>query len=210
MIPTLKGLAKTFSSPRKISISPSGQYTRFADYPEKGYQTTFKGGDILIHHGDFLVQESLNHRRTFAGLAKLRSWSSMDAAYFFGYALWHYHSVPFLLREARFIKHCQAYHNGRSLLGIEVEFLSKVPTHSSRQRYFFDEEGLIRRNDYVANIVGPFARGAHFWNRFENHNGLPVATQRVVEARCGRWATGIPVLKAQLKNIRIKELAGLE
>jgi hypothetical protein len=37
-------------------------------------------------------------------VAKYRRWSPIDALYFFGYALWHYHVLPFALAEAQFLR----------------------------------------------------------------------------------------------------------
>jgi hypothetical protein len=54
------------------------------------------------------------------------------------------------------------------------------------QRFQFDETGLILRHDYVADVAGAWARGAHFWRDFVTVEGVPIATHRRVLARLGR------------------------
>jgi hypothetical protein len=61
-----------------------------------------------------------------------------------------------------------------------------VHTHSRIQTIYFDREGLIVRHDYVAEIIGPWARGAHLWRDFVEVNGFPIATHRRVVTRLGR------------------------
>ena len=78
---------------------------------------------------------------------------------------------------------------GRALTGVEVELPASLHTHSRRQTFFFDDEGLLRRHDYVADIVGFWARGAHRWDDFVEVGGLPVARRRHVVARVGRVET---------------------
>ena len=82
--------------------------------------------------------------------------------------------------------------------GIDVELPAPLHTHSRRQAFYFDDEGLLRRHDYVADIVGWWARGAHLWRDFETARGMPFPRERHVVARVGRATTLFVALHAQL------------
>ena len=134
----------------------------------------------------------------FRGWRKLRRWSPADALYFFGYALTHYHGLPFTLGRARPLALRQVRYAGRTLHGIEVELPAELHTHSRRQTFYFEADGLLRRHDYVADIAGAWARGAHFWTDFVTVAGLEMPRVRHVVARIGRRATPFVALHAEL------------
>ncbi len=138
--------------------------------------------------------ESKEHRRTFTGLAKYRRWSVLDALYFFGYALWHYHVLPFTLSDAQLLRILKRHGEPE---GIDVLFPPHVQTHCQRQQFYFGADGRIVRHDYVADVIGAWARGAHFWERYERSNGLLIARRRRVVGRVGRRPTPLSVLCVQ-------------
>lgn len=123
----------------------------------------------------------------------------MDVSYFFGYATTQYVSVPFILKEYSVRK--LKLENGD--FQIEAEFPQHLHTHCRKQSYRFDSEGLLVRNDYTADIVGSWAKGAHFTTHFQDVEGFPIATKRNVFVRLGSWATSIPVLSAELKPLGV-------
>src|SRR5262249_19296970 len=140
-------------------------------------------------------------RESFGGLRKLRRWSPLDALYFFGYAVAHYHSLPFSLVDARPLRLVRVRSAGRRLAGVEVELPASLHTHSRRQAFFFDDDGRLRRHDYVADIAGWFARGAHRWEDFVDVAGVPVARRRHVVARLGRLELPLVALHADFKEV---------
>lgn len=192
----LKGFGRTFPAPREFEIRPHEHTTIFHGYPQANQQGVYTAGDVRIEEADGpsagrVVANSAKHRRTFAGLAKLRRWSPIDALYFFGYALVHYHRLPFTLEHARLLA---VIRQGDTAIGVDVEFPGHVETHCRRQQFYFDAAGRIERHDYIAEVVGPGASGAHFWERYDSLNGLLVARRRRVLGRIGRWTVPFPVL----------------
>ena len=188
----LKGFPRTFPPPREIEIFPHECVTLFHGYPEEGRLARFFDGGVRIESSDgrAVFAESLDHRRTFRGLSKLRRWSPLDAAYFFGYALWHYHVVPFTLGMARL--------NRLLRRGVDVTFPAGVHTHCRRQQFYFGAEGRIARRDYVAEVIGPMARGAHFWEDYASAGGLAIARRRRVVVRLGSYATPLEVMCVEM------------
>lgn len=187
LLPRLKGVGRTFDLPATADIEPARARAVFHDYPEPGSRGLFDAGRVAL--GEDPLAE---HRSSFSGARKWRRWSPLDALYFFGYALTHYHAVPFTLADAEL----RAWDPARRIL--TVAFPPSVHTHCAVQSFHFDDSGLILRHDYVAEIVGGWARGAHFWREYREVEGFPVATHRRVLARVGGTPLPLVALDARL------------
>jgi len=194
---TFKGYPHTFPLPREYEAFPHQYTTVFHGYPDERHRGRYSNGNVSIEttDGGRIIQQSQDHRRTFAGFAKLRRWSPLDALYFFGYALAHYHALPFTLDKACLHRVLEN--------GVEVVFPPGVVTHSRRQRFYFGPDGRIVRHDYVADVIGPMARGAHFWEDYDCCGGLLIARRRRVVARLGPYPLPLEVLRVQLGQPRI-------
>ena len=198
-LPALKGIGRTFPVPPRIDVYPHEYRAVFHDYPAPGQQGVFTAGAVeLIDGGGATLATNADARATFRGPRKWRRWAPADALYFFGYALTHYHGLPFTLAEGRPLALRRARADGRALTGVEVELPASLHTHNRRQTFYFDDEGLLRRHDYVAEIAGWWARGAHLWRDFVTADGLPIPRVRHVLARFGRITTPFVALHAEL------------
>ena len=181
----LKGYGKTHPKAGLVRVRP---HERSAEFEGLG---RFEAGNVDGQPG---------YRDAFAGLRKHRRWSAADATYFFGYAITTYLSIPFVLRDLK----TETRERGDGGFEIIAEFPDGFDTHSEKQRFSFDREGLLFRHDYRADIVGRFAYGAHFTSGYVTIGGLPIATRRDVYVRLGRWATPIPVLSAELEPLAVQ------
>jgi hypothetical protein len=177
LLPRLKGLDRTFPRPASVLVEPARAAATFEDYTTPGTNAHFEAGAVWLVDAAGQEERSPDHRATFAGCAKGRRWTPLDAVYFFGYALTHYQALSFTLPEARLL-----HHRGDVLT---VELPPEVHTHCRRQTFHFGPDGLIRRHDYVAEIIGWWTRGAHFWRDYITVDGLAVARTRHVVARMG-------------------------
>ncbi|AXX15247.1 hypothetical protein [Leptospira borgpetersenii] len=200
-LPLLKGLGKTFGKYGNVRVFPKKFIAEFLEYPAPGKKIVFQNGKVRIFNADddpdtFTIS---NYRDSFRGLRKYRRWNSLDASYFFGYAVTQYLSVPFILKEYT-VREVELADGG---VHIDVEFPQYLHTHCEKQSYRFDKEGLLVRNDYTADIVGPWAKGAHFTTHFQEIGGLPIPTKRNVFVRLGGFVTPIPVLSAELKPLKV-------
>ena len=82
---------------------------------------------------------------------------------------------------------------------IEAKLIPRdVITHCRRQQFYFGPDGRISRHDYVAEVIGALARGAHFWEDYQDTGGLAIARRRRVVARIGRRPLPIGILCIQL------------
>jgi hypothetical protein len=189
LLPWLKGFGHSFGLPSRAEIEPSRARAVFFDYPDRGSTGVFEAGRVAIG-----AASPAEHRSTFRGVRKWRRWSPLDALYFFGYALTHYHALPFTLLDAEL----RAWNPVRRAL--TVAFPPRVHTHSAVQTVHFDANGRIRRHDYVAEIVGGWARGAHVWRDYVTVDGFPIATHRRVYARIGSVALPVLALDARFDH----------
>jgi hypothetical protein len=193
---SLKGFGHTFPAPREFEIRPHERVTIFHGYPDDRHRGRFAGGTVSLEDVDGREPpvRSLDHRRTFSGLARNRRWSPLDGLYFFGYALWHYHVLPFTLGEARLVRVLTT----RGMpAGIDVVFPPDVPTHSRRQQFHFGADGRIVSHDYVADVVGGWAGASHYWEDYGRFGGLLIARRRRVMFRLGRYPMPFRVLDAR-------------
>lgn len=182
LLPWVKGYGRTFQLGRSLTTFPKQIRTEFLEDTGRPLLATFDRGDMRLHEvaTGRIRAESPDHRRTFAGWRKNRRWDALDAHYFFGYAFASYTAVPFILPSLPYVGDARARRRGEPLDGVEVEYAAGAQVHCRRQRYFFDRSGLLRRNDYVADVAGGWATGAHFWDDYVTVEGLPVPARRVV------------------------------
>ncbi|HVZ75271.1 MAG TPA: hypothetical protein VHJ20_22995 [Polyangia bacterium] len=185
LVPEKKGIGDSFPRPTRAEVWPHRERVTFDDFPAAGRRGVFSAGQVQIVSGATILEARADPRATFEGSRKARLWSPIDAVYFFGYALSHYHALPFSLVDGRPLGVRRARSAGRVLTGVEVALPASLATHSRRQTFFFDDDGLLRRHDYVAEIIGWWARGAHRWEDFVDVAGLPVARHRHVVLRIG-------------------------
>ena len=174
LLPKLKGLGKTFQLPPRIDVAPRDHRAVFHDYPTPGRRGLYSNGKVaLLDDNGAMAETHAEIRTTFVGG---------------GPAVELVPAGP--LRHAR--------HDGAALTGIDVQLPPTLHTHSTRQTFYFDDEGLLRRHDYVADIVGPWARAAHYSEDYQTVAGLPMARRRHVVARVARWPTPVVALHAEL------------
>lgn len=205
-VPWLKGNGQTFVAPQTFEIRPHQRWARFLSYPDPEHVGIFDNGKVRLERidGSAITAPADDHRRSFRGALKYRRWSPLDALYFFGYALTHYHSLPFSLHEARLIQ-ATGFGSGSERLDVlDVELPADLPTHCRRQRFYFDASGRLERHDYHAEIVGVFARGAHFWQRQKRCNGFPIALTRHVTLRLGSYSCPFTALHATFTDAEVE------
>lgn len=158
-------------------------------FPRDGERGVFERGAVRIETaaGEALASRD-DPRAAFSGLGGARRnlrWDALDATYFAGYAMWNYLTTPLLLTrpgvEAREGEGWEE--GGERWRRLEVSFPEGVDTHSPRQTFYFDARGVLRRHDYVAEVVGRWARAAHYCDDHVRAGGLVFPTRRRVRPR---------------------------
>lgn len=156
----------------------------FLDFPLPGQTGEFIGDRevrILDDCGGVLAKRE-RPRVAFRGLRRLLFWDDLDFLYFAGYAIWNYLTTPFL-----FLRNGFAFQVMEPLSDmpaawtrLRVDFPNGLPTHCRRQEFFFDEQRLLRRLDYTAEVVSRWAHAAHLCEGYRDFGGFMAPTSRRV------------------------------
>lgn len=185
-------------------------YVSFHDFPEQGMTSIFDGYDVYI----FDQQDQIMAERDFRlkqnrKLKPRLLWDHLDLVYFLGYALWNYICSPFIFHNEQFA--CAQgkdwlEQDGSRLATLHVTFPSSIPSHCKQQVFYFNQDGLLRRNDYTCEVFSPVAIGAHYCNQHQTVEGLVFPTRRTVFPRLwnGRALRPFKVMDGHIKNIAIQ------
>lgn len=169
-------------TPRRMTSEFRRQWTRTEPFGDPKWHMTYTPERVVIEtETGEIIAEQQNPRNTFAGHGWETPWTPLQLAYFNGYAMWTYYNLPFLLGEPGFTvtEIPPIEQDGLMLNGLNVLFPKSVHTHSPEQSLYFDETGLLRRQDYNVEVAGG-ARAAHLISDYVDVQGLNFATTRRV------------------------------
>jgi hypothetical protein len=170
----------------RVEVEVAEQRARLFPFPEEGRVGVFSGTEVAIetHDGEVIASRA-DPRRAFFGRSGIRRnlrWDALDTIYFAGYAMWNYLTFPrLLMRDDVSVSEGEDWdEDGQRWRRLEVEFPAGIQTHSRRQTFYFDPLRLLRRHDYVAEVVGGWARAVHFSDEHIEASGLVLPTRRRV------------------------------
>jgi hypothetical protein len=188
------------------TVSTRAPRTVLAPYPQPGQRGVFEGHDVRIESEDgTLISERKDARAAFGGRRNLW-WDDLDLLYFGGYALWGYIGAPFIFKRLGFeVEEIEPWRErGEQWPGLRVRFPADIPTHSREQSYYFGPDGLIRRNDYTAEVFGGWAKATHYCWDYRNFSGFKVPTRRkaMVRGLRGKPVRAISVVSIAIDDVR--------
>jgi hypothetical protein len=130
-----------------------------------------------------ITEDRYNPRAAFAGHVRETPWDHLHLLYFIGYAIWNYLTAPFLFaREGFVVKELDGIHeNEDDLRVLEVHYPPDIPAHTAIQKYYFDKTGLLRRLDYITDVLGGVV--THYTFDHKNVDGLIIPELRRVVRR---------------------------
>ncbi|HQF30117.1 MAG TPA: hypothetical protein PLJ34_01610 [Hyphomicrobiales bacterium] len=177
-----------------IHLAPHERRVVFGNFGGPGGSGHFAPDRVAIHDADGrLVAERHDPRRSFARPIKNIAWDRLDILYFAGYAIWNYLWFPGLLDEPDVTVSLPKAGDAGSGLRLAAEFAPSAPTHSARQLYHFDDQLLLTRHDYTADVIGGWATAANCVLASEIVSGLRFYTRRKVFPRMGPRQTVLPL-----------------
>ena len=164
-------------------------YTReprfvFHDFPTPGLAAELVGNSevrVVDNQGQ-VVQKRDNPRAAFKSTSRWFSWDDLDFVYFGGYATWNYLVAPFFFLRGGFELEVlePVTVSSSSWFRLKATMPDDLPTHSSEQIFYFDENWHLMRLDYVAEVIGCWAHAAHLCENYLEFGGLMAPTRRRV------------------------------
>jgi hypothetical protein len=152
-------------------------------------RTVFEPEEVVIGRLDESTEEiRQNPEESFAGQTTESPWDAVQVAYFSGEALWTYMNTPFLFTQDRFkseeIDSIQV--EDETWRRLKVTFPQEVKSHTRDQIFCYASNGLLRRHDYVVDILGG-ATGLNYASDYREVGGIMFPTKRRVYAYQGNY-----------------------
>lgn len=184
------------------------------DYPGPGRSGVFEPDLVRIERDDGeVLAERRDPRAGFRRLRRNIWWDDLDLLYFASYALWNYISTPFLFTRPGFsLRELEPWpEEGESWRRLAVGFPADVPTHCPEQVFHFDSRGLLRRLDYTAEVLGSWAKAAHYCFDHKEFSGLVFPTRRRVfpRKRSGQPLSRPTLVWLEVENVEVARDRGL-
>ena len=167
----------------------------------------FEGSDVRIESAEGRVLSRRSEPRSaFRDFRHLLWWDALDLLYFFGYAMWTYICVPFVLTDPAYeLRQAGTWREGGEIWRkLHVRFPSGIHTHCRNQVFYADDGGRIRRHDYTAEPFGAWAKSANYSTGHRDFGGLVVPTRRRIYLR---RADGLPRPHPTLVWINVEDVA---
>jgi hypothetical protein len=181
-------------------------------FPRTGQRGAFERGEARIESdAGEVIDARADPRPAFFGLSGLRRnlrWDPLDSAYFAGYAMWNYLTTPYLLAsDGVEVSEAGTWdERGEKWRRLAVRFPEGIVTHSTDQTFYFDAHGRLRRHDYVADVIGGWAKVAHYCADHVQAGGLVFPTRRWVRPiRPGNRSLPFPTMVwIQLADLHVE------
>lgn len=125
------------------------------------------------------LKQRTNPRDAFSGHTPATPWDDLHLAYFSGYAMWNYLNTPFMFALPGFAAEEIGpwVEGGETWRRLKLTFPVSVATHSPEQVFYVDDNGLIARLDYLANVTGGVPT-AHYTSDYRDFDGIKIPTKR--------------------------------
>jgi hypothetical protein len=183
------------------------QRTRTDPFGDADWQMTYQPDRVAIEtQAGHLIAEQPHPRETFDGHAWETPWTPLQLGYFNGYAMWTYYNLPFLLGEpgVETSEIASTEIDGRRLRGLRAVFGPHIHTHCPEQSLYFDDERVLRRQDYQVDVAGG-TRATHLISDYVEVQGLRLPTRRRVFMRNedGTFASDQILVSADLSDFEL-------
>ena len=200
----LKGIPQD-TAPRRMSVWLHEERSSVLPFGAPDQRTMFTPERITIEKLDgTLVAERYAPRDSFAGHQMNTPWDPLQRAYFNGEALWTYLTTPFLLAmDGVRVEETEPWREaGETWRVLRAYFPGSIDSHCQIQDFFFGEDLMLRRHDYMVNIAGGFA-AAQLTSGYIVASGIHLPTKRRAYTRAPDRR---PILEMLMVSIDLSEV----
>ena len=166
----------------QYQVSLHYQWASFLEFKTPAFKTIFEQGRVAIETQQReIVEELTNPRSSFANHTIETPWNEMQLIYFASYAMWTYFTAPFnLTLPGCIVKEVKPWiERQETWRRLEVIFPGFIETHSTRQVFYYSEEGLLKRHDYWPDVLGGVPAVQYAWD-YKTFDGIRMPTRRKV------------------------------
>ncbi len=174
------------------------------DFPGQDKRTVFEPHHISV---ETAKGESIDGRNnpelSFEGQVLETPWDRIHVAYFSSEALWTYLNVPFLFAQEGFQSEeiASIDVDGENCRRLKVTFPDQVKSHHRTQYFCFSANGLLRRHDYLVDVLGD-STGLNYASDYCEVDGIKFPTTRRVIAYEGDFK---PIPEPVLVAIKLRD-----
>jgi len=175
----LKGKPDPFRN-AEVVVERKRPRTIYAPFAGNGKRGVFESSRVFIEtDAGEVLQEREEPRNSFAGHKRETHWDDLHLLYFTGYAIWNYLWAPFFLTLPGFeVRELEPWQDDDGTWRrLAAKFPPGFPSHCPEQVFYFDADGLLRRVDYGADILGG-TPVAHYCYDHQNFSGIVLPTRR--------------------------------
>lgn len=168
-----------------VTVDLRRQWTSHAPFGAAGRRTAVTPARAAIETADGNVVAALDDpRASFAGFGLETPWSDLQLAYFVGYAMWNYLTLPFAfaLPGFGFEELAPWDEAGEGWRRLRVTYPDTVATHSRVQTFYIGADGRLRRHDYDVDINGG-TPAVHYFSDYTAVDGIAMPTRHMIYVR---------------------------
>ena len=169
-----------------VYVSASLHQERESHYPfgAVNRRSVFTPELVEIRTSENRILEALTRpRESFVGHTFETPWTTLQLAYFVGYAMWNYLTQPFSFSLPGFdLAELSSWDGPQEWRRLHITWPRYLATHSKEQTVYVDKNGFIRRHDYDVEILGGNG-GAHFLSNYVGVDGIMVPTSHRIYPR---------------------------
>lgn len=200
----MKGLTQD-SAPRRMTVWLHEQRASVTPFGAADQLTAFTPDRIAIEKTDGkVVAERSAPRESFRDHGENSPWDPLHRAYFNGYAMWSYLTMPFQftlpgVTTEEIEPWQEGTQHGRRL---RVTFPPQIATHCAVQDFYFGDDFLLRRHDYQVDVSGGLP-AAQYVSDYIEADGLRMPGKRRAYRRAvdGQADTGALLVAIDLSDI---------
>ncbi len=181
----------------QVTVEVQRERTSFTPFTAADLRVTFEPDRVAVEtlQGE-VKDELLSPRASFAGHTLETPWTPLQLGYFAGYAMWTYLTEPYSLTLPGVqTEEGEPWQEGdETWRRLHVTYPAYLASHSASQVVYIDDRGLLRRRDYVVDVLGG-TPGIHYVSGFQEVAGIIVPTKRTILPRGeGNHALPEPVI----------------
>lgn len=168
-----------------VEIDLKRQWTSHAPFGAPDRRTAVTPRRAAIETAEGIVLDALDDpRASFAGFGLETPWSELQLAYFVGYAMWNYLTLPFAFAEPGFgVEELTAWEeNGEQWRRVQVTYPDTIATHSRVQTFYVGADFRLRRHDYDVDINGG-TPAVHYFSDYATVEGVNLPTRHLIYVR---------------------------